>query len=137
MGCFFRPLETYIHLRKENKVADLDVVMEKLQSFETADDLADYFRDYGIVGQPRDAMSCAISKFVVEETGLGGIVTNMSSVAHYADDEQMQQIDSYVHTSAMRNFVVNFDGGEYPDLIQKGYEPYVPTYEVCTCETCT
>jgi hypothetical protein len=108
---FFRPLETTI---KENRMADFDVVMEKLHSFETADDLAGFFEGYGIKAVPKAASHCAISKFITEETGLYGVTTS-TSVRLFEKGKEI--IDPICHTRAMVEFVLKFDVGYYPNLI--------------------
>ena len=119
-------------------MADLNVVVDKLQSFETADDLADFFRGYGIVAQPRNARACAISKFVVEETGLSGVTTNMSSICIYKDEEETQMVNQVPHTDAMEDFVDRYDKGYYPELVEQGYEvDFNPNYGSCDCPGCS
>lgn len=113
-------------------MTDLSVVIEKLHGFETADDLADFFRSYGIVAQPRDARSCAVSRFVASETGLVP-TTNMSAITFYEDESEEFNTLSYSHTDAIRMFVDQYDRGAYPDLIEKGYE--ISTEKYC-CEAC-
>lgn len=126
-------------------MADLSVVMDKLQGFETAEDLADFFRGYGIKAQPRNARMCAISQFVVEETGLEGIVTNTECVTHYMEDDgnedydyEYQAIYSSPHTQAMEEFVKNYDRGYYPDLVTPGCEvsDYTTEDYGCQCSVC-
>jgi hypothetical protein len=118
-------------------MADFGVVVDKLQSFETADDLADFFRGYGIIAQPRNSRACAISKFVTEETGLEGVATSMGSLTVYEDEEETIQTEHVTHTDAMRDFVDRYDKGYYPDLIEAGYEiAFNPNYGMCDCEAC-
>lgn len=118
-------------------MADFDVVVDKLKNFETADDMAEFFRGYGIVAEPRNARSCAISKFVTEETGLTGVTTSMSSVTVYADEEETRADKYSQHTYAMAEFVDKYDKGYYPDLVEKGYEiEFNPSYEACKCPGC-
>lgn len=112
-------------------MADLQVVMEKLQGFETEEDLADYLHDYGIVARPRQARSCAIAKFVKIETGLDVVVVNSDAV-------RIENVDgfttgSFRHTNAMANFVANYDRGWYPELVEEGYE--IAFQHKC-CEDC-
>ena len=115
-------------------MVEFAVVMDKLSSFDTADDLADFFRGYGIKAQPRNARACAISQFVTEETGLKGIVTNTTAVTVYTDE--MEQYCSFHqnHTEAMMDFVERYDMGYYPDLIQNGYEYVVAAENLNYCE---
>ena len=100
-------------------MADLSVVMEKLQGFEAADDLAAYFADYGILAQPRNARSCAIAQFVTIETGLA-VAVNTSALR--IENEEGDVIECIQHTAAMENFVEKYDRGYYPELVEEGFE---------------
>lgn len=100
-------------------MADLSVVMDKLHGFETADDLAEFFRGYGIKAKPRNSMSCAISQFVKEETGLSDVETGMKSVTIYKNHSG-EIVDCIVNTIAMRDFVDSYDRGGYSDLVEEG-----------------
>lgn len=109
-------------------MADIDVVMEKLYSFETADDLADYFKHYGIKAEPHAARHCAISKFVQEETGIKEVVTSSEDISVYkvVDDGRVsyeKQICAFEHSPAMVEFVRKFDRCDYMDLVDTGYLP--------------
>lgn len=100
-------------------MADFSVVMEKLQGFETADDIAEFFKGYGIRAQPRDAKACAITQFIKEETGCPHITTSYKSVTVYRDDDWSYKGDDSTtvsHTEAMETFVSLFDRFEYPFL---------------------
>jgi hypothetical protein len=100
-------------------MADIDVVMDKLHNFESADDLAEYFEDYGIIARPRHTRSCAIAQFVSIETGRPIVVAGH---ALRIEDENGALIEYIRHTEAMAQFVQNYDYGRYPNLIEKGYE---------------
>jgi hypothetical protein len=99
---------------------DINVVMEKLFSFETADDLADYFHDYGIVARPRNAMECPISTFVAAETGIKNVVTTNCSLR--VENSQGEQLIVFPHSDAMNDFVERYDKGFYSYLVETGYE---------------
>lgn len=102
-------------------MADLSVVMDKLHGFETADDLAEFFRGYGIKAIPMSSSSCAVSKFVVEETGLFNILTDSISVTHYRDFVLEEICNKIPHTDVIKEFVGLYDRGCYPDLVKEGY----------------
>lgn len=127
-------------------MADLNVVVEKLQSFETADDLADYFKQYGIKASPQKANACAISVFVEIETGeVGNIMTSTRELSlreTLIDDDGYEYEVSraeFQHSHAMAQFVRKFDSGKYPFLIednaQYDYE-YNSDDGYCFCVTC-
>lgn len=115
-------------------MADLNIVMEKLQGFDTADALADYFRDYGIIAQPRNARACAIAQFVRVETGVNGIVINTSALR--IEDEDGCVTECIPHTVAMEDFVEKYDRGYYPDLIEAGYEMDIISENYDCCPEC-
>lgn len=100
-------------------MADISVVADKLQGFETADDLAEFFRGYGIIAQPMNSRACAITQFVVEETGETNVCTTTTTC--FIEDEYGEQTFAFLHTPAMSDFVKKFDTGVYPDLVEEGY----------------
>lgn len=93
-------------------MADLNVVMEKLHSFETADDLAEFFRGYGIKAVPCNAKECVISRSIMEETGAKSVAT--SSLYVVVGDGVLIR-----NTPVMALFVGRFDGFRYMDLVEK------------------
>src|ERR1051325_6328140 len=117
-------------------MADFDVVVDKLHSLESADEIADLLRSYGIKAYPQEARSCAISKFVEMETGkVGRIITSTECItvnevigplSDYVYDVYEQTTEMISHSPAMHRFVRKFDSGAYPDLIVEGYnyDPY-------------
>ena len=121
-------------------MADFDVVVDKLHGFETAEELAELFRSYGIKAIPTEARSCAISQFVEMETGiLGQVVTSTRDISlmqkmYDQGLEYDETIATFEHTDAMMHFVCQFDSGAYPDLIEDGYEPSEGYY--CFCSSC-
>lgn len=128
-------------------MADFDIVVEKLHSFENADDLADYFRQYGVLAKPQEARSCAISVFVGIETGeTGNVITSTREITIQETildhDGDFYQVDrgAIQHTHTMVEFVRNFDTGKYPFLVEEGYE-YDTAIDVesslyCYCKEC-
>ena len=110
-------------------MADLNIVVEKLHSFEDADDLADYFRQYGIQARPQESRACAITAFVEIETGeVGNIMTSTREITlretmkdSFGYDQEMD-VAVIQHTHAMVQFVRNYDTGKYPFLVEDGYE---------------
>lgn len=97
---------------------DFQVAYDKLAGLETAEDIADLFRDYDVKGVRSDSESCAITVWMTEQTGLF-IRTNNISVR--AVDESGYRIsqDRYQKlTKAMESFIHKFDFGFYPDLVK-------------------
>ena len=132
-------------------MADFGVIIEKLHSFETADAIADYFREYGIKAVPQEARSCAITQFVKAEIDQDYIVsTSTRDVTLYElkthEDENgwgertyEDEIQCVNHTEAMQQFVYNFDKGRYMFLVEEGAE-FNPNFDEdpdCGCPSCS
>lgn len=103
-------------------MADFEVVLDKLHQFETADDIADYFRNYGIQAKRGSAMHCAISQFINIETGNvdGTVFTSPMEISLYSSD--IEPPIRSTNTAAMMQFIVNYDRGFYPDLVDQETE---------------
>lgn len=114
-------------------MADISVVADKLQGFESADDLAEFFRGYGIIAQPMNARACAITKFVEVETGEKNVITTTTAVI--IEDEDGEEIYSLRNTEAMAAFIKAYDTGTYPDLIEAGFEKDIYVGDD-NCECC-
>jgi hypothetical protein len=119
-----------------DKGVSLGVVIDKLHSFETADEIADYFRSCGIVAEPMEGHKCAISKFIETETGeVGRIMTTISHVELNSVSENDIYIitdERFENTPAMRRFIRKFDLGYYKDLIIEGFN----FENGCHCSDC-
>lgn len=105
-------------------MADISVVFDKLQGFETADDLAEFFKGYGVKAQPGRARACAISKFVAEETGIMCVSSDANSICVYDVDGLgiATKVTTLLCTEAMSDFIHNYDRCCYPSLIEDGFE---------------
>lgn len=98
-------------------MADLSVVMDKLQGFENADDIAAFLQGYGIKAMPRQAQACAITMFIKEETGMTNIATGTKNVVVYDSEDSRSVNDIRItHTDAIEQFVLNYDQYKYPLL---------------------
>ncbi len=97
---------------------DIQVVYDKLCSFETAGELAEYFKDLGIRGEQQDSINCPITRFVEMETGLDNVNTDTEYLTTYTPGGR-EILFKEPHSDAMVNFVHYFDLGRYPDLIEK------------------
>lgn len=105
-------------------MADISVVFDKLKGFETADELAEFFRGYGVKARPGRARACAISKFVVEETGVMRVCSDANSVCTYEANDLGNSpiVTTLLCTEAMAEFIRKYDRGCYPSLIEEGFE---------------
>ena len=108
---------------------DFEVAYDKLAGLETADEIADLMRDYGIKAEPCESRKCAISVWMEGQTGLS-VSTNLAYtraiIVNRLDDDGMEYyidhpgIEEKDHTEAMAKFIENFDTYKYPDLIKRG-----------------
>lgn len=99
---------------------DFDVAYDKLAGLETADEIADLFRGYGIKARPRNSSQCAISKWMAAQTGMKIVTNNHCTRAvdsKYAVINGLQRNNS----DPMRNFIRHFDSNGYPDLVGERY----------------
>lgn len=108
-------------------MADFSVVMDKLQSFETAEDIAEFLKGYGIKARPGKSRYCAISEFVAIETNSPIVLTSTGMVSTYTNKlDGPAELDRRAEcTNVMSEFIVKFDQGLYPDLIS---DPIFPTH---------
>lgn len=94
---------------------DPTVVMDKLRNFETADELAAYFKEEGVKGVRATASSCPIALYFTQHTGKK--VTVSSRIKIWESEVQMGE--SFGHTPATEKFIDLFDEGFYPELCQR------------------
>lgn len=96
---------------------DFQVAYDKLAGLETSEDIADLFKGYGVQAVKGRSDMCAISAWLMDQTGLD-IMTNYGGVYIINVDGNtiVNVIDKRENTPAMRKFVGEFDLGYYPDL---------------------
>lgn len=99
-------------------MVDISVVMDKLHSFKTVEDLAEFFRGYSIKAIPRKARECIITKFIMEETGLEKVATGHATIIIILDEGSIQ----IKNTEVMCQFIEWYDSFGYPDLIEEEYK---------------
>lgn len=103
---------------------DFGVAYDKLAQFETADEIAEYFRGEGIKGSCGLYSSCAIAVWMTKTTGRMAHVST-SDIWVIGEQSPIGDRVTLNHTDAMMDFVYHFDHGHYPDLIDKkepGYQ---------------
>lgn len=93
--------------------------MKTLTEFEDVESMVELFREYGIKAHPGSSTSCAISQYIRDETGL---YTSSSPRSINVWAEDLDYTDSAITTVTMREFILAYDTGEYPDLVEEGYE---------------
>jgi hypothetical protein len=104
---------------------DFRVAAEKLAGFETADEIAEFLKDYQIQATCEDGMKCALAMWLQQVTGEPGIMVSLHTTyykapfhEYYIELEKAE--DVFDNTQAMIEFIEKFDMGEYPDLTRVG-----------------
>lgn len=98
---------------------DFDVAYDKLSSLETADEIANLFRSYGIKAQPKSSTNCAISQWMYQQTGIP-VATNQDNITGFSNGflYRMAELER-ISTPAMKSFITRFDMRVYPDLVKE------------------
>lgn len=96
---------------------DYIVARDKLAQFETADEIADFFRREGVQGEKGMSDRCPIAQWMTEQTGGPIVVSTLemwnAGAEDFLDNDTIHRIN---HTEAMTDFVDRFDSGFYSDL---------------------
>lgn len=99
----------------------------KLEAFDTAEGIKDFLRGEGVKAHKRSMNSCAIARYVTDNTGQSVNVGGGAVVTPHPDGEE--QVLLYTGTPAfryaklstctpaMQHFIRNFDDGMYPELV--------------------
>jgi hypothetical protein len=96
--------------------------LNKLADMKTPEDIRDFLVGEGILAQRGHARACAIAAYVFRETGQMVAVGNIATCPPGKGDTSFagKMIEGNFlgwHTKAMAQFVVNFDAGDYPELV--------------------
>ena len=94
---------------------DPQVAWDKLSGFETAEDLRKYFISENVTGQKSRAQFCPIAKWMMDQTGMRFVVAGHVSTWDLVQDRLSVEFD---HTAATREFMINFDVNQYPELVE-------------------
>lgn len=86
---------------------DPQVALDKLASFETADDLADFLIDQDVHGEVNAATRCPIAQWFRTAAGQALWVSRVRLMADVLERQA---------TAAEALFIANFDKGHYPIL---------------------
>lgn len=101
--------------------------LEKLAGFETAEQIRSFMVNEEVKAIRRRSDSCAVAEYVRRESGQkvsvrGGAVhtpCRLLSVTTHEDGEEIKR-----NTPAMREFILNFDNGDYPELVDPKKGPF-------------
>lgn len=104
---------------------DFTVARDKLETFDTADALADFFRHEQVKGWRASPYSCPIARWLTEVTGVECAASTSQTWPKNENAEfwVTAEPDAVEHSDAMTNFIFLFDHGEYPDLEEGGMRP--------------
>lgn len=87
-----------------------------LYSFSTADGIARFFASKGIKGDRNILESCPISQYTATTASVE-VETNDSGICTSRLDSPRRKV-SFPLSSAMKDFIENFDAGLYPELVR-------------------
>ncbi len=90
--------------------------LDKLNSMESADEVAKFFEEEGVTGHPKAASSCAISSFLKTKTGKR-VSTTPAYVSTYESNTHTRETEVPLGP-VLREFVKNFDERKYPALLR-------------------
>ena len=113
-------------MENETVGIDVGVLVDKLNNFQSSDEIAEFLRGEGIRATMFDSKSCAISKWVSREAGVP--VSTGTALLHTWDPNETAYRKimgkEFPLSSAAKAFVTNFDGGMYQDLVDPS-QPYL------------
>lgn len=89
---------------------DFQVARDKLLSFETADEIAQFLESQGVKAARAMSTSCAIAEWMTETTGTQ-VYVNQQEMWRMFDTAPVH------HNRALGEFIHRFDEGYYPELI--------------------
>lgn len=92
---------------------DPDVAYDKLATFDTAPALADFLLDQDVTGIRGDTEECAIGRWMFRECHQ---VFSVDAERIYTRLDDPARFREWATTTAMAEFIRDFDSGEYPEL---------------------
>lgn len=93
---------------------DPQVAFDKLTQFQTADELANYFRQEGITGNKSGALSCPIAQYMQRHTQ-NSVYVSLGYIGTTNDTWLVKNSEPLV------DFIRRFDSGLYPDLEDRNW----------------
>lgn len=103
--------------------------MDKLNSFESADKIAEFFKSRGVRGDVQDEFSCPITNWVSDVTGMTVTTAEVVTVFGYKIGEEPEVFEL---STAARAFIELFDEGNYEFLETYYDDEYESEYYVDT-----
>ncbi len=106
-------------------MAHIKEVMDKLNSFETSDDVAQFLMEKGAKGNVQDSDSCVISNWILTETEALGCTTTETSIRIEVAEEGYYNTWEFIPTEPVEEFITKFDDWQYPSLIWERGDQYL------------
>lgn len=94
-------------------------LLNKLAAHGSAQQIADYFRQEGIQGRPRQGTQCPVARLITRETGGQGTVAPTTNAAEDPSFASSGYGPGYPMPSVVNEFALQFDKGTYEDLIER------------------
>lgn len=94
----------------------VQVLVDKLNSFKTSGDIADFLFSQNITGTRGCSTKCIITNWIIRESEEYNISTTLCSVLVWGDKTFTMRENYHLDPIAC-NFIVDFDYGLYPELI--------------------
>jgi hypothetical protein len=95
---------------------DVSVLVDKLNSFETAKEVADFLHDQNVQGTPGSAETCVISQWVSRESGRN--ITTSTYIKVWEKGAGQGAISElHKRSEIVASFIYAFDMGAFPELI--------------------
>jgi hypothetical protein len=105
-------------------VERVERLLNRLGKFETPDQLADYLRSEGIKGVPTDPKDCPMARLLNRGREKSPYRYRMGAAfvrqARKNEGDEGRTVKSYKVPDVVSRFVVRFDSGLYPDLMEVG-----------------
>lgn len=100
----------------QNIVSTIDKYIEKLNSFSTSDELAQFLKDEHAKGYKGDSDSCVITNWLEDKTDLD--VATDDEIRFYSpygvSDVELLSVAEI--SPVVKNFIEEFDNGKHPEL---------------------
>lgn len=106
---------------------ELGILVDKLNGFEQADEIAAFLNEQQVQGYVGDGDSCVITAWLTRESGRSVSTTDIVSDFTNWSAEGFEQVD-YPLEAPVQTFISKFDNGFYPELVIEDEE--------CDCEGC-
>lgn len=105
-------------------MVEVEVLVDKLNGFQSEQEIAEFFHHQGIRGVTGAANHCVISNWLKQESGQEYIST-AHAVSVWAKPNDTDRIGFHKLSHIVKMFIEHFDNGQYPELTK-----------MCLCDVC-